>query len=375
VSVLGILLVSAAIFYSGLLAAYAIGLRRILDRQAFHPGSTDPITISVVIAARNEEDRIAACLESVMQCRDSVMEIIVIDDHSVDGTAAIVNQYRSTDDGVPVRLIQLADVDPSAAGKPAAIRAGIEAASAKVILSTDADCVVDPAWAREMARSFEPGVQFVSGPVRFAPLERWTDRIQALEFAGLIGIGAGAIGVGWPNMCNSANIAYLRSTALTRTQPDTGGVAADEIMLQELFRDDPNSVRFCGSRNAIVSTRPADTFRRFIEQRRRWAGTGARYPSVPLVAAIGAVYIFYVLLVWTAIVVFSGVTSLLPQLVLAILLKVAAEAWLLGPALRTFADPALMRYFPPAQILQIPYVVLIGLAGVIGTTSWKGRTT
>lgn len=372
-SILGALLVGTAMFYAGLLAAYALGLRRVLARPSSHPGSVDPITISVVIAARDEETQIANCLDSVIRCGRPVVEIIIVDDHSSDATPEIVRRYSMSEQGVQVRLIRLADVNPDAEGKSAAIRAGIEAAEGEVILTTDADCQVKPGWARDMGRSFEPGVRFVAGPVRFAPLERWPDRVQALEFAGLIGIGAGAIGIGWPNMCNSANIAYLRKTALERSTALDAGAADDEVMLQELHREDANSVRFCGTRDAVVSTRPAASLQHFIEQRRRWAGTGARYPSVPLVAVIACVYLFYVLLMTTVVAVLFGSAALLMQLVPALLLKLSAEAWLLGPALQTFADPALKRHFLPAQILQIPYVVIIGIAGVVGRTAWKGR--
>ena len=48
--------------------------------------------ISVIIAARNEEEDIATCLDSV--CNQSypkeLFEILVVDDHSTDNTAAII---------------------------------------------------------------------------------------------------------------------------------------------------------------------------------------------------------------------------------------------------------------------------------------------
>jgi cellulose synthase/poly-beta-1,6-N-acetylglucosamine synthase-like glycosyltransferase len=48
--------------------------------------------ITVVIPARNEEENISACLDSV--CRQAypthLFEVIVVDDHSTDNTAYIV---------------------------------------------------------------------------------------------------------------------------------------------------------------------------------------------------------------------------------------------------------------------------------------------
>ena len=80
---------------------------------------------SIIIAARNEEMNIVKCLESLLE-QDfprEQMEIIVVDDQSVDQTAAIVKRYA--DRGI--RLISLGKEDVY--GKKAAIARGIDAAT------------------------------------------------------------------------------------------------------------------------------------------------------------------------------------------------------------------------------------------------------
>src|SRR4051812_49442192 len=46
--------------------------------------------VSVLIPARNEADKIASAVNAVLANRDVDLEVVVLDDHSTDGTADIV---------------------------------------------------------------------------------------------------------------------------------------------------------------------------------------------------------------------------------------------------------------------------------------------
>ncbi|MBD3316418.1 MAG: glycosyltransferase, partial [Chitinivibrionales bacterium] len=56
------------------------------------PGAPRHFTYSVVIAARNEEETIGTCLESVLRQSIGVAqyEVIVVDDRSTDRTAELI---------------------------------------------------------------------------------------------------------------------------------------------------------------------------------------------------------------------------------------------------------------------------------------------
>ena len=53
------------------------------------------LKISVIIPARNEEKNIAACLDSInhQTYNNNLFEVMVVDDHSTDNTATIVNNH------------------------------------------------------------------------------------------------------------------------------------------------------------------------------------------------------------------------------------------------------------------------------------------
>ncbi|MBK7600406.1 MAG: glycosyltransferase [Acidobacteria bacterium] len=52
--------------------------------------------VSILIPARNEEKNLAACLDSILKQGEVVLEIIVYDDHSTDGTASIISHYKES---------------------------------------------------------------------------------------------------------------------------------------------------------------------------------------------------------------------------------------------------------------------------------------
>ena len=103
--------------------------------------------ISVIIAARNEEENIATCLDSV--CNQSypkeLFEILVVDDHSTDNTAAIIKSYTNKN----VKLISLKDFIPVAkinSYKKKAIEIAIAQSTGELIITTDADCFAKENW-------------------------------------------------------------------------------------------------------------------------------------------------------------------------------------------------------------------------------------
>jgi len=57
----------------------------------------DRPAVSVLIPARNEAASIRAAVEAALNSRDVTLEVIVMDDHSEDDTAAIVRRMAAVD--------------------------------------------------------------------------------------------------------------------------------------------------------------------------------------------------------------------------------------------------------------------------------------
>jgi chlorobactene glucosyltransferase len=107
-----------------------------------HPNlsDVDPVAgpaVSVVIPARNEAGTIETIVRSVLASAYHPIELIVVDDRSTDGTAAIVQRLATEDRRL--RLLHGAPLPPGWYGKPWACAQGARAATGPLLLFTDAD--------------------------------------------------------------------------------------------------------------------------------------------------------------------------------------------------------------------------------------------
>ncbi|MGI4757665.1 MAG: glycosyltransferase [Janthinobacterium lividum] len=124
--------------------------------------TASPFKVSVLIPARNEEAGIAACLESVLASTGVDLEVIVLNDASTDGTAAVV-QAIGVRDG-HVKLLQSKALPEGWNGKQHACWQAAEAASSPILCFLDADVRVQPeALARTAGVLRSEKVPLVSG--------------------------------------------------------------------------------------------------------------------------------------------------------------------------------------------------------------------
>jgi glycosyltransferase involved in cell wall biosynthesis len=134
------------------------------------------VSLSVVIPAYNAERFIAEAIESVLAQAHDGLDLIVVDDGSVDGTAAVACGF-----GAPVRVLQ----QPNQ-GIGRARNAGVGAATTELVAFLDADDSWTPGSlaARMALIQSEPGLDGVFGLV-----ENWHDgpaelQVKAGETAG-----------------------------------------------------------------------------------------------------------------------------------------------------------------------------------------------
>lgn len=135
------------------------GLSRFFPR----PIRSAPITptITVVIAAHNEETHIAAKIENclALDYPPNRLDLIVVTDGSTDRTPAIVTAYLSR---FPGRLTSISL--PHRGGKAAALNRGVAHASGEIVMLADARQQFDSEVARALVRNFsDPQVGAVSG--------------------------------------------------------------------------------------------------------------------------------------------------------------------------------------------------------------------
>lgn len=110
--------------------------------------------LSVVIAARDEAQHLEAAARTLLDQDYPDLELVLVDDRSADGTAALVDRLAASD--ARVRGIHIADLPPGWLGKVNAHRAGTAGASGEWVLFTDADVRYAPGTLRRsMALALE----------------------------------------------------------------------------------------------------------------------------------------------------------------------------------------------------------------------------
>ncbi|HEY0029611.1 MAG TPA: glycosyltransferase [Bacteroidia bacterium] len=363
--------------YLILITAYCIGW---IGTESTVLSDEQSVSISIIIASRNEEKNISLCLNAILQQSYSKAkyELIVIDDHSSDGTVAEVEVFCA--EHTNIKLLRLPQ---GKAGKKQAISAGIDAAKGELIVTTDADCVMGKDWlACIVSLYLKGGVKMIVGPVAFEGEKTLFEKMQSLEFMALIGCGGASLFYKKAIMCNGANLAYSKA-AYEEVNGFYGieeKASGDDVLLMYKINEKyPGAVRFLKNREAIVCTRAKQQLKDFIQQRKRWSSKGfwAFNTETKITALI--VYLFSLYLVLVPLIDLlcyrnSFFHQVLTDFCLILLgIKCFIDFLLLFLTASFFKKERFLLLFLPEQILYLMYVVLIGIIGSIGKFEWKDR--
>src|SRR6187399_2106115 len=357
------------ILYSILILFYRAGW---WELKSYSQTALEPSTkISVIIPARNEEENIGKLLLSLEKQTypAHLFEVIVVDDHSTDNTAAVVSGYSF------VKLIRL-EVDNINSYKKKAIETGIAASSGDLIVTTDADCIVPANWLKTIA-SFKEKTNafFIAAPVVLENESNLLQTFQTLDFLVLQGITAASVQKRFHNMCNGANLAYERE-AFFEVNGFTGidhiASGDDMLLMQKIAERFPGKVSYLLSKDVIVTTRAAKTWKEFFSQRIRWASKATDYNDIKIFSTLFLVYFFNCALLALFITGF-WLPSFWLGLISILILKTIIELTFIYPVAKFYSKQNLIKWFPFFQPLHIVYTVIAGWLGVFGSFEWKGR--
>ena len=357
----------------GLAVGYALTQLRFLKAWRATPETLagrdyDPADWSVVIAARDEATGIRAAVASALP---QAGEVVVVDDHSADATAAEARDAGATVLALPA----------GRTGKKAALALGATRARGDWVATLDADAVAPPRWLASLAATADRRrAVAVAGPVALAPADTWFARWQALDFCGMMAITAASLRRGRFAMGNGANLAFRRGAfrAVGGYAAEAGAREAasgdDVVLLGKLLARYPGRVAFAKTRDAVVATAPRPDVASFVWQRWRWAAkTGLnRQPS--LTATLGLAWAFHVGL-WAGFPLAAAGRLGAGTLAGAWLGKAVVDYALLRSATRFFGRPGLLdASYPLQSAAHAAYVAGVGTLALLPLDfSWKGR--
>lgn len=373
------------IIYTALIFFYKISWHQIpVYNNGQSPDKNESLFISIIIPARNEEKNIGSCIQSIISQTfpSNNFEIIVVNDHSTDNTTNVVLSFKQEN----IHLINLEDFTKAQvlnSYKKKSIETAMQFAKGELIVTTDADCIMPEKWLETLAACYkEKSPVFVALPVVFKNakssdsfLKRFFKNFQSLDFMMLQGITGASVYKRFHAMCNGANLAYQKKVFYEVNGfegIDRLASGDDMLLMHKIQKRYPEKIMFLKSKNVIVETASAETFKDFINQRIRWASKADQYTDKKIT---GVLLLVYFLNVWIFILGISSFFSVKAfyYFLISIAIKTTVEFIFLFPVSKFFGKQKLLWWFFPAQPFHILYTIVAGFLGKFGSYQWKER--
>ncbi|HRA18364.1 MAG: glycosyltransferase [Flavobacteriales bacterium] len=225
--------------------------------------------MSLIVPARDAAGTLVPLLQDLHAQRypKDLLEVLVVDDHSSDGTAMTVR-------GMMRAWPQLRLITSTGEGKKAAIAQGVAEARGEWMVLTDADARCSPLRVAHIMHKVQvAGPDMLILPVETIGESGFIQRVQADEQTALLGVAAGTALGGAPVLVNGANMAFSKAAFMA-----VGGyegdhwASGDDIFLMRRMLKARRNVRYLLDPEVVVSVKAEPMFGAFWRQRLRWAG-------------------------------------------------------------------------------------------------------
>lgn len=343
--------------------------------------SRDIPRVSVIIPARNEAHNIERCVQSILLTTYANIEVIVVDDHSTDGTGDIAR--RIVEDDARARVTTPPPLAEGWFGKQWACAHGASLATGDLVLFTDADTWHAPDLVpRAVTALRERGADLLSVLGTQEAKSFWELVGQSAMFLGLMSMVGNAEAMSkssnkWRKGANGQFLLMRRDVydalgghALVR------GFVAEDIMFAHLWTEAGRSVQAVSAFDQM-STRMYGSLGELIQGWRKnvWAGgkhmlrdrpvlRNALRITMPLTPFIGWIPIVALLL--------GAVGLVSPWWAVFGAAGYIYETVVLAEIFRTMRFPAYCALLYPLGCVLVSYIFL--LAVIRGDqTEWKGR--
>jgi poly-beta-1,6-N-acetyl-D-glucosamine synthase len=261
-----IVVVSLIAYLPGWLVAF-MAISLMLDRQpplrSSHP--TTPVT--VLIAARNEAERIQETIACIAR-QDYLgpVQVLVVDNGSTDGTRAIAEAFGAAN-GLDVRCI----TEPHQ-GKSHALNTGLAAVGTELVITLDADTLLHPRAIRQLVGrllSAPDDVQAVAGSVlvRNSRDNLWTRMQEWDYFLGIASVKR-MQGLYQGTLVAQGAFSLYRTQAVLAAGGWPDAIGEDIVLTWQLMR---HGARVYYEPSAVAFTAAPARLVHLARQRARWA--------------------------------------------------------------------------------------------------------
>lgn len=241
--------------------------REIVDYfvKDYHP------LVSVMIPAWNEEVGLLSTVKTLLASTYRNLEIVVVNDGSTDSSDALMRRFLKRYDAEfrdiekPVRIVYHYQQN---GGKGSALNRAIAISHGEILLSIDADCLVDSRAVEHFVDAFrDPRVMAAVGNVRIGNTKTLIGTIQYLEYK------FGFYGKRADSLLNTIYIIGGAAGAFRRVVFDTlGGYDCKNITedIELSTRIQKAGMKIVYVPDSLIYTEGASTLQGLMKQRLRW---------------------------------------------------------------------------------------------------------
>ncbi|MCY7410210.1 MAG: hypothetical protein LH473_08045, partial [Chitinophagales bacterium] len=252
----------------------------------------------------------------------------------------------------------------------------IENTGAELIVTSDADCLMNENCLSTVLEFYETTkCKMIVAPVLLNNEKGFFNKLLQLDLLGMAGITGATLNQQFPSMCNGASLAFTKKVFNdVNGYKGINGISSgdDMLLMHKIEKQFPRSVLFLQNMNALVFTKPIGSLPSFISQRMRWTSKSKAYKYPKLKANLLAVLLFNLSVLISFIGMFFNTDF---QMVFAFqfIIKLIFDFSFLYQIAVFFKRKKLLWLFLPAQVFHVFYIIIIGFAGNLFTTKWKGR--
>jgi len=326
--------------------------------------------VSVIVAARNEKDNIASCIRSLarLDYPDMLLEIILVNDNSTDNTYDIM--ISETRDKNNFKVINSRySSEGNLKGKANAIDTAIEICSGDLIVTTDADCTVNPQWVKSIAGYYNEYTGMVCGFTSIRQDGKLFSVLQNIDWMYLLTLASASSGLKLILSCLGNNLSFAKKAynSAGGYKSITFSVTEDLALMRKIDSLTEYEIKFPPDANCLVETLPCSNVKELFSQKRRWfrGGTGINFLG----------YLTGFELYFMNVLLLIGPFLLNYKLYLALLfLKSLSELIILSLTLKRFGMIKLLAYYPLFALYFALYGLLLPLSFFFGKKiNWKGQ--
>jgi glycosyltransferase involved in cell wall biosynthesis len=334
------------------------------------PKAEVTLSVTVIVCFHNEEANAPNILRDLADQDYTNVELLLVDDRSTDGTAALLASQSAKDPRF--RVITIRQTPKGWTSKKWAVRTAIEAAKTDYVLLTDADCRLSLSWVHAMVYPFTQGADVVLG---YSPYEQLPSLLNRL-----IQFETYLTAVRYLTLDNPVRMAvgrclgYKKSVFEASNRYDTHRTTHsgdDDLFIQQL--DPSTTIVPWYLPEAWAISEPMTTWRAWVYQKLRHLGASSHYkPEAKFKLAIEA--LAHVLL---ALPVFLSLSLLiLPwgasvECLAVFAIYCVAVAWLFRPTKSSLLKPSWGISLPILHLLYAVYLLVVVPVGILRNQSWK----